>query len=300
MAQPYILTVILNTNRRDDTLECLRSLNKSIYPNLDTMVLDNASSDGSVEAIRQDFPEVEIVPLTENRGYAGNNNIGIRRAVEQGADWVFVLNEDTVLDPECITHLAEAVDGDPQCGIAGPMVYHFDAPEVIQSAGGRFDSHLNSIHIGQNEVDRGQYAHTRQVDWISGCAILVRREVIEAVDALDERFFYYWEETEWCLRASKNGWHILHVPEARLWHKGVQQDYSPAPSVTYYNTRNRLLMLSKHGAPFSTWFYTWGKTMGTLRSWTFKPQWRHMQPHRDALWMGMRDFLKRRWGSMPR
>ena len=113
---------------------------------------------------------------------------------------------------------------------------------------------------------------------------------------LDERFFYYWEETEWCLRTRKAGWQIVHVPQAKLWHKGVQRDYQPKPSVTYYNTRNRLLMLSKHHVPISTWVYSWGQIGRTLSSWTLKPQWRNMHGHRDAMWRGVIDFVLQRWG----
>ena len=125
---------------------------------------------------------------------------------------------------------------------------------------------------------------------------MVRRAVIEQLGALDERFFYYWEETEWCVRASKNGWTILHVPQAKLWHKGVQRDYRPGPSVTYYSTRNHFLLLAKHNAPLRGWLVAWSDTLRTLISWTVKPRWRSMRAHRDAMWQGTRDFLRCRWG----
>jgi GT2 family glycosyltransferase len=153
-----------------------------------------------------------------------------------------------------------------------------------------------SHHLHENERDAGQLQGLPAVDWISGCALLVRREVVEQVGALDERFFYYWEETEWCLRAKRAGWHIHHVPGAKLWHKGVQRDYAPNPSVTYYNTRNRFLMLAKHQAPPLVWLAAWADTVRTLTSWTVKPRWRAMHAHRDAMWQGTRDFLRRRWG----
>jgi GT2 family glycosyltransferase len=297
---PLINTVILNTNRRDDTLACLESLEKSTYPKNHIIVLDNASTDGSVEAIRERFPQVEIIQLKENKGYAGNNNVGILAAVKNNADWIFVLNEDTLLDPNCIEEMVTAAEEDPSAGIVGPMVYHHDEPDVIQSAGGSFGPYLESIHIAQNEPDRGQFKQPTQVDWVSGCAIMVKREVIEDIGILDERFFYYWEETEWCLRAGRNGWKVLHVPNARLWHKGVKRDYSPGPSVTYYNTRNHFLMLAKHNAPLTVWLHAWGETLRRLISWTIKPGWRKHHQHRAALWMGLWDFLRQRWGPMPR
>jgi GT2 family glycosyltransferase len=295
---PYVVAVILNTNRRDDALECLDSLEKNAYRNLDVIVLDNASVDGSVEAIRENYPQVEIIQLTGNLGYAGNNNVGITAAMEKSADWVFVLNEDTILKSDCLTHLVEAGELDSRIGVVGPMVYHHDEPDVIQSAGGKLGRHWESFHLAKNEAECGQFMQPHEVDWISGCAIMVRRAVIEEVGKIDERYFYYWEETEWCIRAGKSGWRVVHVPQAKLWHKGVQRDYRPAPHVTYYDTRNRLLTLSKHRAPLLVWLFVYGELLRTLTSWTLRPKWRMMRQHRNALWKGILDFKRRRWGRM--
>jgi GT2 family glycosyltransferase len=296
MNPPLVVTVILNTNRRDDTLAVLDSISRSNYSNHRVIVLDNATTDGSVEAIQAVFPAVNILMLERNLGYAGNNNVGIEAALEQGADWVFVLNEDTILAPDCISRLVEAGSKQDGIGIVGPMVYHNNEPNVIQSAGGQLDHNWRAWHLGQNEADRGQFSATHTVDWISGCAIMVRRAVIEQLGALDTRFFYYWEEREWCVRASKHGWTILHVPQAKLWHKGVQRDYHPGPSVTYYSTRNHFLLLAKYHAPLRAWLAAWVDTLRTLISWTFKPKWRSMRAHRNAMWQGMWDFLRGRWG----
>ena len=299
MAQPLVITVILNTNRRVDTLDCLQSLAQSTYETSRIIVLDNASSDGSVAAIRSAFPAVQILELTENLGYAGNNNVGINAALEQGADWVLVLNEDTMVGPECLAELVRVGESDPRIGIVGPMVYHHSEPTVIQSAGGRLGRNWESQHIAQNEADTQQFSAPHAVDWITGCAILVRRAVIEQVGMLDERFFYYWEETEWCLRAKRGGWQILHVPQAKLWHKGVQRDYRPKPSVAYYNTRNRLFMLQKHRAPLGVRVIAWAQIGRTLMSMSIRPKWRESRAHRDAMVRGTIDFLRHRWGQGP-
>jgi len=293
---PYVVVVILNTNRREDTLACLDSLKKNTYPNFCVIVLDNASNDGSIEAIRANHSDVEIVQLTDNLGYAGNNNVGIDAALGKGADWVLVLNEDTILAPDCLAQLVSACERDSRTGIVGPMVYHHDEPDVIQSAGGMLGRHWQSLHLAQNEPENGQFTLPHEVDWISGCAIMVRREVIEKVGKIDERYFYYWEETEWCIRAGKDGWLVVHVPGARLWHKGVQRDYRPGPHVTYYGTRNRLLTLSKHHAPLFVRLFVWVELLRTLASWTLRPKWRLMRQHRDAMWKGIVDFLLQRWG----
>jgi len=262
-------------------------------------VLENGSTDGSYEAIRHEFPEVRLVPLARNLGYAGNNNVGLAEALSAGADWILLLNEDTVVAPDCLSKLIEAGEADPRIGIAGPMVYHFDAPHVIQSAGGTLDWAWSGTHIGQNELDCGQYRQVRPVDWISGCGILVRAATLREVGGLDERYFYYWEETELCLRASAHGWKVVHVPSARIWHKGVQIDYRPSPTVTYYSTRNRLLTLSKHHAPAVVWLGACLQLARTLTSWSLRPKWRDRRTHRDAMWQGIADYWRGRFGKRP-
>lgn len=297
MREPMVFTVILNTNRRDDTLACLASLEEGDYDNHSIIVLDNNSADGSVQAVSTSFPAVHIVRLNENRGYAGNNNVGMRAALDQGAEWIFILNEDTVLAPDCLSRLVEVGESDSRIGMVGPMVYHYSEPEIIQSAGGWVNRVWESGHIGKNERDRGQFATPRSVDWLTGCGILARREVLEQVGLLDERFFIYWEETEWCIRARRAGWVLVHVPGARLWHKGVQTNYCPKPSNTYYSTRNRFIAMAKHHASALAWTVAWGQTLRTLGSWTLKPKFRSMRPHRDAMWQGAMDFMAGRYGK---
>jgi GT2 family glycosyltransferase len=292
MDLPLIVTIILNTNRREDTLAALESLSMSDYSNNQVIVLDNSSTDGSVGAIQEAFPTVSIVSLDRNLGYAGNNNVGIEIALKRGADWIFILNEDTYQASDCISRLVEAGNSQAKVGILGPLVYHASEPSIIQSAGGKLDRAWRAWHLGQNEPDQGQFSAPHRVDWVSGCAILVRRDVIEQVGSLDARFFYYWEETDLCIRASKGSWKILNIPQAKLWHKGVQRDYRPGPNVTYYSTRNHFLLLAKHHAPLYAWTVAWGDTLRTLASWTFKPKWRSMRAHRDAMWQGLWDFLR--------
>jgi len=294
---PFIVVIILNTNRRYDTLECLKSVTSNNYPSYRVIVLDNASTDGSVEAIQNEFSNVQIVKLEKNLGYTGNNNVGFQKALEQGADWVLVLNEDTTMAPDCIDLLVKAGERDEKIGIVGPMVYHYDEPEVIQSAGAEMDRLWKSRHRGMNEDDQGQFSQSREVDWVSGCALLIRRKVLEHLGRFDERFFYYNEEVDLCFRARRSGWKVLFDPEAKLWHKGVQRKYSPSPSVTYYDTRNYLLFLEKNDAPIRVKFFTWVDYLKRLVSWSIRPRWRSKRLHRDAMWHGMVDYINRRWGK---
>ena len=296
--RPSVVTIVLNTNRKNDTLECLRSLTTQ-EPAVDNhvMVLDNKSSDGSAEAIRGAFPTTEIVEINKDRGYAGNNNVGIKLAAARRPDWILILNEDTVLDPACLSRLIAAGESDASIGMVGPLVLHHDEPDVIQSAGGQLGPYWESVHIGANEVNRGRFDRIQDVDWISGCALLVRRAVVEQSGLLDERFYYYWEETEWCVRTRKAGWRIVHVPDAKLWHKGVQRDYVPTANITYYNTRNKFLLMSTHRAPLNVWIVAWWRTARTLLAWTMRSRWRPLTEHRQAMRQGVIDFLLGHWGA---
>jgi GT2 family glycosyltransferase len=297
--------VILNFNRQADTLACLRTLRRSTRAqgqplDAQVIVLNYGLPAGAGDELLAVCPDALVQTLTGNQGYAGNNNVGIRLALERGAEWVLVLNEDTELAPDCLDLMLAVGEADAAIGVLGPMVYHYDEPTVIQSAGGVFDENWLSAHVAMNEPDAGQFAAPRDVQWVSGCAIMVRRAVMEAVGMLDERFFMYWEETEWCMRAARAGWRIVHVPGARLWHKGVRRDYKPAPYVGYYMTRNRLLFLRKHGAPLRVRIAAWSSVLRTLLSYSIKPQWRaSKRVERGMIWRGLRDYLTGRWGEMP-
>ena len=294
-----LATVILNTDRCGDTLSCLKSLSEQTYDDNKIIVLDNCATEDCSSEIAHTYPDVDLIQLSVNKGYAGNNNVGIEAALETGAEWVLILNEDVLLDPDALARLMDAVTARSDVGMAGPLVYHSDEPTVIQSAGGILNKYWLAYHRGQNEEDRNQFDHVEEVDWISGCAILIRRAVIQDVGSLDERYFYYWEETEWCLRARRAGWKIILVPQSRVWHKGVQRDYQPGPSTTYYWTRNWLMSLAKHNAPLSAWLFAGAQITRTLLSWTIKPSWSAKRDHRDAMLQGSLDFLRRRWGSRP-
>jgi hypothetical protein len=243
---------------------------------------------------------VQVISLPENRGYAGNNNIGIRAALERGADWIFLLNEDVVLDPCCLSRLVETGESDPVNGILGPLVCRDDQPHRIQSAGAMLNGKWEIVHLARDEVDRCQFQQPHEVDYVTGCAILFRRQVVERVGLLDERFFLYWEETDLCLRARKAGWRIVNVPQARVWHKGAAQEYHPSPQVVYFMTRNRFLVMSKHNAPAAAWLFVWTQTLKSLLSSTLKHREEDtIGEHRRAILRGVMDFLLQRWGRGP-
>jgi GT2 family glycosyltransferase len=152
VSEPLVITVVLNTNRRDDTLACLASLADNRYSNHRVILLDNGSTDGSVAAVRETHPGVQVIRLAANSGYAGNNNVGIAEALAQAADWVFVLNEDTILHPDCLAELVRVGESDPRVGVVGPLVYHHSEPDVIQSAGGELGTRVGLTPPGSERT----------------------------------------------------------------------------------------------------------------------------------------------------
>jgi GT2 family glycosyltransferase len=296
---PRVCVLILNRDRRDDTLACLASLRQSPYPNLELVLLDNASSDGTAAAVRAAYRDVYVIETGGNLGYAGGNNVGLEWARQQGADYVLLLNEDTIVDPAFLGYLVDAAEARPQLAFLGPLVYHHDEPDVIQSAGGFIAPDWRTYHRGQNERDCGQYAVPFEADWVTGCSIFMRMSVVERIGVLDPEFFIYSEEVDWCVRARRAGFSGLVVPAARIWHKGVRRDYAPSPRVTYLSARNHLRLLRKHHAGARTLLRTMVGDIRTLASWTVRPRWREQRAHRDALARAMVDFCRGSFGPPP-
>ena len=299
MSRPRVCVLILNRDRRDDTLACLSSLLARPYPDLDVVVLDNASSDGTAAAVRAAYPQVQVIETGGNLGYAAGNNVGLVWARRQGAEYALLLNEDTIVDPDFIAHLVDAAQARPELAFLGPLVYHYTEPEVIQSAGGMIAPDWRTYHRGQNEPDHGQYARPFEPDWVSGCAIFLRMSVVERIGMLDPAFFIYSEEVDWCLRARRAGFRGLVVPAARIWHKGVRRDYAPSPRVTYLSARNHLRLLAKHRAGARALLGAMAGDLRTLASWSVRPRWRDQRAHRDALARAMVDFCRGSFGPPP-
>ncbi len=297
--RPLVGLILLNWNGWEDTFACLESLEQVTYPNLKVILVDNGSTETPAREPALRFPDIEILSLDENRGFAGGNNIGIRSAQEQGADYVLLLNNDTEVAPDFLDQMIAAAESDPLVGMVGPMIYYDAEPDVIWSAGGQVDRARGDAHmLGVDEIDRGQYGQAaRSVDWVTGCALLAKMELIERVGMLDERFFAYYEEAEWCARARRAGYRIVHAPQAKVWHKVTREAREASPLVNYYMTRNRLLYLRLTRMGVLPWIFTLGAYARRLASWSLRPKWRHKARQRDALLQAIRDFVRGRFGK---
>lgn len=300
MRSPQVAVIVLNWNGLVDTLECLESLACLDYPDYEVVVVDNRSMDGSAEAIREQFPEVTLIENEENMGFTGGNNVGLRYAMAHGADYALLLNNDTVVDPAFLRVMVDVAEDEPAIGIAGPTICYHERPDVIWSAGGAIDWQRGSTRmVGLNERDEGQFGtEPRTVDFVTGCAMLVRRAVLEQAGLLDERFFAYYEETEWCVRAARAGFRIVYVPLAHIWHKISPVAQADSPLVHYYMTRNRLLFLKSTGAGLRAWLHTLiAEYLRTLISWSVRPRWQGKRAQFHIMLQAMRDALQGQWGK---
>jgi GT2 family glycosyltransferase len=215
---PSLYVVTVNWNRCQDTQECLRSLERQTYPPMGIILVDNGSDDGSAELIGRNFPGVKLIRLESNRGFAGGFNRGIEAALALGAVQVLILNNDTVADSRMVEKLMEY--GRQRAGIVVPKIFYYDEPDRIWSVGAKrqfFTLEMTDKATGQ--VDRGQWDMVQERDYVTGCALLVHREVLEKVGLFDERYFAYYEDLDFSFRVKNAGYPLLLVPEARLWHK---------------------------------------------------------------------------------
>ncbi len=245
---PRVLVVVLDWNGADDTLACLESLAAANHPSCDTLMIDNGSRQSAAPAVRRRFPGVRCVELPVNLGYAGGNNVGLRLALADGYDFAFVLNNDTVVDPSFLRAAVDAA-ADPRVAAVGGKVLAFDDPGRLWMTYGTVNYRQSLIHLeGWGARDTGQYDTRRDVEWVPGCALLMRREALEDVGLFDERFFAYHEDVDWCTRARARGWRIVFAPDSVVRHRGNRTLGGPAYTSPrkYLSARSTVLFARKH------------------------------------------------------
>lgn len=244
MSYPLVYVVLANWNRTADTLECLESLTQQSYPNLRLLVVDNASTDGAPKLIEERFPQVEQVLNPKNLGFTGGYNAGMRASLQGGADFIFVLNNDTLLAPDTIQLLVDASTPE-DVGMVSPMIFFAVEPDKIWSAGGTV-SRL-TLEITDNHGREKKFSEITERDFLSGCAMLIKRPVLEKVGMFDDNFFWYYEDSDLSLRVRQAGYRLLLVPQAQIWHKvSMSSGGSDSPVERYFMGRNSTLFFRKH------------------------------------------------------
>ncbi|MGZ4387218.1 MAG: glycosyltransferase family 2 protein [Gaiellaceae bacterium] len=255
---PRVGVVVLSWNRREDTLACLRSLDRVGYEPMDVVVVDNGSSDGSAEAVRGEFERAELIALETNRGFAGGNNAGIRRALELGAEHVLVLNNDTEVEPGAVSALVEAAASRPDAASLGAKILYAARPELIWFVGADFDPRrgYNGRRAGYRERDGERFAGVLETQVACGAAMLVPGPVLEKVGLFDEDLFAYSEDLDWSLRARAAGLRHYVVGASRVRHRvSISSGGENAPATLYYGIRNTLTVCERHAplTPAAAW-----------------------------------------------
>jgi len=255
--EPRVVTVMPNWNGKADTLECLYSLTQQNYRNLEIVVVDNGSQDGSVEAISEQFPKVTLICNQENLGTAVAENMGMTYALEQEADYIGILNNDTIFDPNMFRELVRVAEADVRVAVAGPKVYHYDQPNMIWAAGAviNFTEVVGRMR-GYNQKDRGQYDLPDDVDYIPSCALVAKASAVREVGLLDPVYFAYFDDPDWCWRMHQHGYLIRYVPTAIMWHKVSRTAGSYSPQACYALGVNAVMFMKKYAnsCQWAKWF----------------------------------------------
>lgn len=281
LASPRVFTLVLNFRHTDDTLRCVSSVRRSTFRDQRLVVVDNASTPASEAALRDGLRATTVLTVGENLGYAGGNNVGIRRALERDADYVWLLNPDAIVEPGTLERLVLTAEARPDAGILGSRIlYHGRTPPTIWFNGGQLDwarggaaSHRDD---GIRDVTVAADGPSR-CDYVTGAAMLVRREVFADVGLLPEEWFLYFEEAEFNLQARRAGWDVLVEPRSRMSHDKRSTGALPAPYYVYYYVRNRL----RFGAVYSD--LEIDEVDRDLETWV--GAWRQKVSDRDATWL---------------
>ncbi len=245
---PKVSIIILVYNNYIDTKECLESLANITYQNYEVILVDNGSTDGSGKKLEQEYPEHTYIFNEDNLGFAGGVNCGIRYSMTKNADYVFLLNNDAIVDKGFLEPLVSIAGKNSSIGIVGSKIYYYSRPRIINFAGGKIDLWRGiTPHIGSGELDRGQYEKPTEEDFQDGCAMLIKKEVINKIGLFDTIYFLYSEEVDFCYRAKKAGYKILNVPQSRVWHKiSASVGGGESFNAIYHGTKSRIIFMRKN------------------------------------------------------
>ncbi len=267
MHQPLVYVVILNWNLKDDTAECVASVLGSHYNNYHLLVVDNGSTDGSPEHLRRSFAGIEVIVNSANLGFAAGNNVGIRRALAAGADYVLLLNNDTMVEAAMLGHLVTCAEAAERIGMVSPKILYHEARNRIWRLGDRAHRWLPvPVPIGRDQFDRGQFAEPFDVDYVPFCGVLIKHALLEMVGLLDERFFFTYEDADFCRRSRDAGYRIVCQPEAQMWHKISLSAQKDPAKIRYLKSKSRAMFFRRyrHGLhPWLTAVYLWLSTLAS-------------------------------------
>jgi len=264
MKNVYI--IIVNYNGQKDTVECLRSLQKIYHKNfsIHIVIVDN-DPENRINILEKDYREInlKIIFSPKNLGFSGGNNLGITEAINNKADYILLLNNDTLVSEDFLEKLIEFAEKNPKFGLISPKIYFAkgfefhkdrygkeDLGKVIWYAGGVMDwKNVIGLHRGVDKVDKGQFDDEEETDFASGCCMLIKKSVIEDIGLLDEKYFLYYEDNDYSIRTKNAGYRIVYQPKSIIWHKNAGSTGGSGSKLQdYYITRNRLLFGNRYAS----------------------------------------------------
>jgi GT2 family glycosyltransferase len=248
MIEPKVIILTLNYNGKHLLEDCLESYLANDYPAFELVVIDNGSKDGSLEYVRDKYPQVTLISNSRNLGYSGGFNVGLKYAFEQKkTDYVLITNNDVRADTKVLTELVKIAQTDKMIGFVTGKVYFFDQPDILQSVGKKEDPiRWNGDHLGGREKDIGQYDFISERPFIDDIFTLVSSKLYSETGGYDTTFFLQGEEYDWQARAKKLGYEMFYTPYAKIWHKESMTLGKTSPLKAYYDARNPLIVVMKH------------------------------------------------------
>jgi GT2 family glycosyltransferase len=266
---PEIAVILVNWNGYSYTRACLASLEKVEVPKFQVILVDNASATREGLKLKEEFPHLHLIENTENRGFTGGNNAGLRYALDEGFQQFLLLNNDTIVNPSFLQEMQSTLVQHPGCGVVQPLILFLDDPTKIWSAGGKWNSFLGNAQTLGDRVPVSSFQMDKtKLDWVTGCCMLLSKEVICTVGLLDEQYFAYFEDVEWSLRIRNAGYSLKLAPKAVIYHeagaasKKKHEEGTLSASVFYYHVRNQFYLLRQrrlfaaipfHGLRFMGW-----------------------------------------------
>lgn len=280
-----LFVIILNYNGCQDTLDCIESVLASDYKDLVIVVVDNASTDNSYDVFSEKLSgEVVLLRSEKNIGYAGGNNIGIRYAQENRADYICVLNNDTVVLPNTFSKCISILEENPNAGFVGPVILEY-SENIVQSTGGNIYIQKGEVTLNNNGKSIVQLPPQLPCDYIGGACILLRASLLDQVGLIPEAYFLFFEETEWCYKAKQSGLQNLCVPDAYVRHKGSASIDAIDGLHTYLMERNRVAFVRRNiGSPLRFFVYLLYQFLKTLYRAVFRDplHWHYLRYQKDG------------------
>lgn len=289
--EPLVYIILVNYNAKEHTIECLESIKNIAYNNYKVILVDNDSEDKDFEFIKKTYKDTMIILNNDNYGFAGGNNIAIKYAVENNAKYILLLNNDTIVKKDFLNSLVDGMKKNDNIGIAVSKILYYSDRDTIWYGGGDINYIKgNSIVHGLNEIDKGQFDKSRLCTFATGCCMLINTNILDKVGMMDESYFLYYEDADYSMKISKEGYKILYCPESVIYHKESVATKKFSYNYQYYFAKNRLLFIKKN---FSI--------RSKLSSYPITIMWLFFKIIKGEFnfspcYSGVKDFLKKRYG----